>query len=224
VVVDTQANRDMFIKEFGLAPDKVYSIPLAIDEDRLIRAESVSRPSRERLRIFFVGTLIPLHGIEVILDAFALLAGDARFEFCLVGDGQQSDLVEAFITQHPHVNLRWIRDWCPLDRIASEIASSDICLGVFGGAGKAARVLPFKVYMYLAAGKAVITQPMYSLPAGCPPLPVMTAPDSLGIATAVEALLTPEKRRSLGIQGARYYSEFLSNAAVARAWEDLLRA
>src|SRR5690606_3408627 len=73
VLADTEANRRQLIADFALAPDRVRSIPLAIDEQPFrSRAGSVAAPGRPG-RVLFVGTLVPLHGIEVVLAAAAML-------------------------------------------------------------------------------------------------------------------------------------------------------
>ena len=47
--------------------------------------------------------------------------------------------------------------WIPYEFIPNYLDKADVCLGIFGNTGKAARVIPGKVYEALAMGKAVIT-------------------------------------------------------------------
>ena len=226
VLVDTDANRDAFIQEFGLDPSRVDSIPLAIDETRILVSPPLApRDDAGRIRVLFVGTLIPLHGISVVLDAFARLVDDARYEFRLIGTGQQAQLVADFMAAHPPARIEWIQKWCTLDQIASEILKADICLGVFGGEGKASRVLPFKLYMYFASARAVISQSQLSTPGGVPLPPIEAVSPIRGIelAQAINHLAdNPMRRARLQAEAAAYYRRWLANSHVTSIWRDML--
>jgi glycosyltransferase involved in cell wall biosynthesis len=225
VMVDTKANRLDLIREFQLHPSRVRSIPLAVDESKLVVCSPPSPKPQGRVRVLFVGTLIPLHGIRTILDAFSMLADDPRLEFRLIGDGQQADLVMDYIGAHGAARLTWIREWCPLDRIAREIAEADICLGVFGGEGKAARVLPFKLYLYLACGAAIISQSSLSTPEDVPfpPIKAVAPSDPAELAHAIQHLSKdPIERHHMACHGQDFYRRWLANECVANAWIEML--
>jgi glycosyltransferase involved in cell wall biosynthesis len=126
-------------------------------------------------------------------------------------------------------NFTWIRDWKTLEQIAAEITEADVCLGVFGGPAKASRVLPFKLYYAMAAGKAIVTQAEYSLPAGIPPLParLVDTPDTEvaaeQLAQAIRLLLSDgAERAALGWAARAYFESHLSGDAVIRQWRKLL--
>ncbi len=226
VLVDTEANRDFAIDEFGLDAMKVRSMPLAIEQNLFSPAPLGSpKPLNARIRVLFVGTLIPLHGIQAVLDAFAQLANDSRFEFRLIGDGQQADHVLKFVTAHPDASITWIREWCPLHRLAQEMLDADICLGVFGGREKAARVLPYKLYMYLACGKPVISQSALSTPAGVPFPPIVAVePQPSAIVAAIRRLADDQELRDLlGVAAADFFQQYLANREVVKAWREIVR-
>jgi glycosyltransferase involved in cell wall biosynthesis len=226
VLVDTQASEDLMVAQFDLQPSKVRSIPLAIDESSLWKPSNHALPiCQKKIKILFVGTLIPLHGIDVILSAIELLLLDSRFEFRIIGSGQLQGSLENFIQLHQGPSIIWIREWASLSKIAEEIKSADICLGVFGGNGKAGRVLPLKMYMYLALGRACISQSSLSTPAGVaiPPI-VAIAPSNAGaLATAISELADdPAKRNHLAQAGYVFYKQNLGNSRVTTKWLELL--
>jgi Glycosyltransferase len=229
VLVDTEANRSQFLKDFGLSEHKVRSVPLAIDESKFSAKESISLKEKKTERVLFVGTLVPLHGIEVVLAAAAKLSKIPGYEFRLVGNGQQSGLVEKFINEGGPENFTWIREWKTLRDVASEIEAADICLGVFGGAGKASRVLPYKLYYALCAGKAMVTQSGYSLPKNLPPLAVELVPVASveDMATQLVASIRrisddADIKASLESWARTYFARHLSSRAILAEWRDIL--
>lgn len=225
VLVDTVANERFYVERFGLDPGRLRSFPLVIDEVSPPQSAAPLRPPAGALRVLFVGTFIPLHGLVRALGQLTPLLTDERFEFLLVGDGQEAPQVRALLDALTSPRIRWIREWQSPEALAAHVREADVCLGVFGGPGKAARVLPFKVYLYLAMGKPVLTQAGFSVPAGAAPPPVVGIdPDVEGQMN--EALLTllqdPALRARLGTQGATYYLRYLGRTPLAECWCGLL--
>ncbi|MFC3551570.1 hypothetical protein ACFOLC_11175 [Lysobacter cavernae] len=226
VLVDTVANKRHFVEDFEVDPARVHAFPLAIDEARFLAIPAATDDGGREVRVLFVGTLIPLHGVDKILAAAKELAGThPRVRFRIIGDGQLGTMIERFIADHPRAKLEWIREWCDLGRIAEEIAQADICLGVFGGGGKAARVLPFKLYMYFAGGRPVISQEKLSVPDGAPLPPVIAVDPSVcgSIGDAIVRLIEQgaPARHEMGRQAREYYKAWLSNTEVLHRWESL---
>ncbi|KAA2284925.1 glycosyltransferase family 4 protein [Arenimonas fontis] len=224
VLVDTVANRELYIAEFGIAPSRIRAIPLAIDPVEVPARSNGTDTDTGALKVLFIGTLVPLHGIRVVADAIRRLAGARdRFEFTIVGDGQDAEALEQLKAEGGG-QFTWVRGWQSIDGVLRHIATADLCLGVFGGEGKAARVLPFKVYLALAAGRAVVTQDSYSLPEGIPDPPVHgVAPEGAALARALEELAGDRaKLRALSAQALAYYRDYLSADRIACSWRSLL--
>lgn len=223
VLVDTEANRDWMLQAFGLRPEHVLSIPLAIDDTLLlsIAAQAPKTP----LRVLFVGTFVPLHGVDVVVEAARLCSGRNDIHFHFIGDGQDAWKVEQLAASAP-ANFIWERGWLSYQEVAARLAGCDVCLGVFGGTGKAERVLPFKVYMALAAGRTVVTQPVFSLPMRVPKPSLLTVtPDADQLAASLLSLArNPLRVAALGAQGREFYVTWLGERAFVGAWFKLLRA
>lgn len=224
VLTDTVANRLYYKKAFDLRIKQVLALPLAIDETRFL--DVPLRPPNPQIRtVLFIGTMIPLHGIETILEAIRLLPHESSVRYRLVGDGQLGGLVSNFIETAARPDVEWIREWQDPDSLVREISAADICLGIFGGTAKSTRVLPFKAYMYLAGGRATVTQEEYALPDNVPPPPWVTVPaqDSKALAEAIKDLLRDGPRRSrLGAEARAYFQQHLGSAALAARWRALL--
>lgn len=221
VIVDTQANAQHIHRLFGVPLERIHAFPLALDE-ALLPGRDGGRRGGHGIHVVFIGTFVPLQGTKIIAQAIDKLRGQDSPEFTLIGDGQQADEASRWLQDNPAVS--WLRGWQPADVIGAHLACADICLGIFGGDGKAARVLPFKLYMAMAAGKAIITQHAYSTPDGCPPIPAMTCdatPEALAEAITLLAR-DPERRIRLERQSRDYFERYLSTTALAAHWERLL--
>ncbi|MCI2263307.1 glycosyltransferase [Xanthomonas indica] len=169
LIVDTNKNADHIAATFGVDRTRIHALPLAMDE--ISTSSTVVRPQTapHATRVIFFGTFVPLQGTTKIAQTIALLRDRNDIEFVLIGDGQAASEAQPYLIQNP--NVTWIREWLSTEKLMRLIENSDICLGVFGGQGKSARVLPFKIYIALAAGKPIITQRDHGLPDSAPLFP-----------------------------------------------------
>ena len=144
VVADTRAGADHLAELAGLAPERV-EVAFVGAEDRLF---TPGRRPDEPFTVLFVGKLIPLHGLETILDA-ARAAPELPFR--LVGSGQLEQLVR---TRPP--NVEWL-PWVEYEQLPEELRRAGCALGIFGTSGKARRVIPNKAFQALACGTPLVT-------------------------------------------------------------------
>jgi glycosyltransferase involved in cell wall biosynthesis len=144
VVADTAAHAAFFREEFGLRPDRL-EVCFVGAEDRLFRPGW--QPERP-FHVLFVGKLIPLHGLETILAAAALLP---EVPFRVVGSGQ----LEPLLAGRPG-NVEWV-PWVEYDDLPGEIQAAGCALGIFGTGAKAGRVIPNKAFQALACGTPLVT-------------------------------------------------------------------
>lgn len=225
VFVDTVANRDWMHEDFRIPLERLRAVPLAIDE-RVFDGpvQRAAAPGNEVTRVLYLGTLVPLHGIQVIVQAAEKLSPAMGLAFDFVGDGRDAELIRPLV-EPPRPRVTWSRRWHSEREAARLLQQADISLGVFGGAGKASRVLPFKVYLSLAAGTPVVTQHGHSLPEGVPPPPlVQVVPTAQALADALQALAAdPSRREDLACRSRGYYDEYLGPRAVAAAWTKCVR-
>ena len=155
VLLDTPSHARHVERLFSLPPGRTGAVPVGVEPGAFPRLEP--RPSPEgRIRILFYGQLIPLHGIQTILDA-ALSAEGQAFDWHLIGTGQERAAVEAALSAPGAAHIRW-DSWVDYDALIGAISDADICLGIFGTSEKASSVVPNKVFQTLAAGRPVITR------------------------------------------------------------------
>lgn len=155
LVFDTHEHRRYFFDRYRLGgPSAVLEV--AIDEDTFTAAGPVA-PPRAGLDVLFYGTYIPLHGIEVILDAADLLRSHADISFTLVGAGQERARTQVRLAELALPSVELV-DPMPPPRLAERIRAADVCLGIFGTTRKAANVVPNKLVQCAAMGKAIVTR------------------------------------------------------------------
>ena len=213
VVADTDANAK-FLAELGELPRERVQVCLVGAEDRLFHAGW--RPD-EPFRVLFVGKLIPLHGMETILEAARLAP---ELEVRVIGSGQLNGAMEA---RPP--NVEWI-EWIAYDDLPREYWGAGCALGIFGTSDKALRVIPNKAYHALACGTPLITS---DTPAARELLrdgenALLVPPgDPAALAEAMRRLAAdPELGRALSRGGLTVYEEQASEEVLGARWRSLL--
>ena len=215
VIVDTPQNLDFLASVFLLEKSKLVSIPLSTDEHQF-------KPEKYRAeigicRVLFVGTLVPLHGIQTILNAVSILSDRRDITFRIIGDGQEAGKVEHWKLNNV-TTLYWQRYWLPSALIAKEIKRADICLGIFGIGNKTQRVCPFKIYAYASVGRSIITgstdwTEKFQAEAGERFFETTPVGDAQKLADLILALANdPERREKWALASRKLYELHLSNA------------
>jgi glycosyltransferase involved in cell wall biosynthesis len=153
VLADTEAHADYYRQELSVPAGKLRVLPVGFDEE-LFRPAPLPPPG-PALRVLFYGTYLPLHGVETIVEAAAILRGPS-ISFTLVGEGQTLARVKEKAAARAAGTIVF-RAPVPPARLAGVIEESDVVLGVFGTTPKTGRVVPNKVFQALAVGRPVVT-------------------------------------------------------------------
>ncbi|MEQ1636895.1 MAG: glycosyltransferase [Methylococcales bacterium] len=216
VIVDTEQSALYLSQLFSLPLKLFVAVPLSTNEHYL-PAPAYSTPSPlKTFQILFIGTFIPLHGIEVILSAVKLLSGQTNLVFKIIGNGQMAPLVTDFINTHP-LNLIWIKEWQNQSQLFAAIQEADICLGIFGSTAKTQRVCPLKIYHYAGCGRAIITAETNWMRANtlnqiAPPFVLVPQGSAEALVKAINDLVShPEQILRYANAAQRFYRQSLSN-------------
>jgi glycosyltransferase involved in cell wall biosynthesis len=231
VIVDTPENASYYSKLFGTPSDKFHAMPLCIPP-LTVEIEKPKEHTSRRVRCVFVGTLVPLQGIRTIVDAVNFLEGDSEIEFVCIGDGQDAEHLDGYLSKTSNPRLTWHRGHYSTDFIVQQIRNADICLGIFGDGPKAQRVLPYKIYYYLALGMPVVTAKTDTanrILAECQglgiekPFLLVPAGDPQSLANTLTRLRdNPDERAELGASGADYFHSVLSASAIEQSLKKLI--
>lgn len=152
VITDTNADADFFIKEF--AGDNIKFETLYLEADPSIyypRKQHKRTDLANKFVVLYFGSILPLQGVDIVLDAVRLLKNQESIFFQIIGP--ISDNYNKPIQD----NVEYI-DWLSQDKLAEYIANADLCLaGHFNGEiDKAKRTIPGKAYIYEAMAKTMI--------------------------------------------------------------------
>ena len=211
VVADTEAHAD-FLSQ--LAGHDRFDVCFVGAEDRLFRP--VWEPP-DAFSVLFVGKLIPLQGVDTIVEA-ARLSPEIRYR--LVGSGQ----LEPLLRDMPPNVVRV--PWIEYELLPHELRRAGCALGIFGTTAKAARVIPNKAFQALACGTPLVTA---DTPAARELLTdersaLLVPPgDAEALASAVRRLAdNPDLLRLTGAGGRAVYEARASEAVLGPRWRAII--
>ena len=144
VVADTRQNANYLSELADLPPERVAVCFVGAEEQIFTPRWSPSEP----FTALFYGKLIPLHGVETVLEAARLEPG---LRFRVIGSGQ----LEHVLDGRPP-NVEWVR-WVNYEWLPDELQDAGCALGIFGTTAKAQRVIPNKAFQALACGVPLVT-------------------------------------------------------------------
>lgn len=152
VVLDTHAHAHYFHTTFGVPKDKLRVLYVGCDETHF---RPLGQPEPDPPVVLFYGSFLPLHGVDVIVQAAHLMRHDP-VRFRIVGGGQSEQAVRQLAERLSATNIEFLPP-VPYSALPQLIATSTICLGGhFGGTAKAGRVIAAKAFQCMAMGKPTI--------------------------------------------------------------------
>ena len=232
VITDTPESSEHIKRLFNLPPEIFCDVPLAINEHVFNTAVMPNTAATNSCRILFVGTLVPLHRIDIILSAISQLAPSRPIDLTFIGDGQQASLLESFLENRnfdeSHLTITWIRQWLSSRQVAQHIINADICLGIMGFDGKSGRVWPLKNYLYMACGKILITAKTCvtdRLTAGInySPFLIVDTTDSSELTSQLQHYIdNPDHYEHIASNAAQFFRQYLSHDVHANKFRKIL--
>lgn len=212
VLSDTSANADLLASDLGIERTRIRVVPVAQPDP----GEPAPLPPAGTLRVLLVTSHIPLHGVPTVIEAARSLGGRG-VEIRIVGEGQ--GLEEARRLAAGVAGLVLDPRFVPEDEVRALHAAAHVGLGIFGATEKAARVVPLKAALAMAAGRALVTRdgPAASDALGDDAVLVPPA-DPGALARALAALRDdPPRVAALGAAARRRYLARFTPEAAARA-------
>jgi len=132
-------------------------LALAVGAPGWARPQPPAAP-HDDLRVLYYGGYVPLHGVDLVLDALAAVGTRRRMSVLFVGDGPDRARLESRAARlGAAAHCRFVGA-VPEAELLGHVAWADVVLGVFGASAKARGVVANKVWQGLACGRVVITQ------------------------------------------------------------------
>jgi len=154
VLIDTQEHIRYYSDVIGVDSERFIRVFVGAQEE-VFHDDDAPRAQKPGAVLFF-GSFLPLHGVDVIVEAAAKLKDRADIRFTLVGDGPEWDQCRA-LARETGAEINWERGWMGYGDLVERIAQAEVCLGIFSEKSKAGRVIPCKIFNVLAMGKPLIT-------------------------------------------------------------------
>jgi len=155
IIKESQAEIDYFCSQMKLSKEKFRVLWIGADESLFHKFPI--KPQKKKLQILYIGTFIPSHGVDTIIEAANILndRDDIVFTFC--GDGQDKQKMEDLSKKYGLTNTRFL-GYVSQEELLENMNNADICLGIFGKDEKSSIVVTHKVYQILCSQRPLITR------------------------------------------------------------------
>lgn len=152
VISDTKADAEYFINEFNSDARKFKTLYLEADSSIYYSREQCKPDElKDKFVVLYFGSILPLQGVNIVLDAVKLLKDNKDIYFQIIGP------ISNKYDKPIQDNVEYI-EWLSQEKLAEYIANADLCLaGHFNGEiDKARRTIPGKAIIYRTMEKSMI--------------------------------------------------------------------
>lgn len=221
VLTDTDSHADFSAELMRINRAKYLTIPVGTDEDTF---KPITAKKKKDFIVFYYGNMLPLHGIDYVLNAALRLVehGDIKFEI-VGGDFRLERKAKLFRRLGANIHYR---TRLPYKELPQAIAAAELCLGgPFGNTVQSQFVITGKTYQFLAMEKPVVVGANRESKAFSDRqnvLVVKQADDRALSKTILWAKNNPAELRTLGEHGRQLYVEKFSSKVVAGRISELL--
>ncbi|MFW5821524.1 MAG: glycosyltransferase, partial [Bacteroidota bacterium] len=155
ILADTFCHKKYYEEKFSVNPGKIKVLPIGVITKDFYPLQE--KPDNlENITVGFYGSFIPLHGIDIIIEAAKELSRYRNINFRILGNGilfrEMKDLAEK-----QKLNNIEFPGYVRYPKLNYEINNFDIALGIFGSSLKASMVIPNKLFHYAACQVPVIS-------------------------------------------------------------------
>lgn len=225
ILTDTSSHADFSSKIMGIPREKYQPIIVGTDESTFKENSSAQKVDNDDIfRVFYYGSMLPLHGVNVVLDAAKLLKGEKNMQITLIGGNEKTErTVNDAIKKGANIDYK---SWVNFEDLPGYIQSADVCLaGPFGGTVQSQYVITGKAYQFLRMKRPIIVgdNKESHIFTDKKDAIIVKQADAAELAKAIEWAC---KHRShlpdIGQAGYKLYQQKLSNGVLADQVKELL--
>lgn len=155
VIVDTNKLIETLSGMYGIEKTKFVRVPLTINEENVFPKE-VER-YKENFTVLYVGSYIPLHGTEVIIEAAKILQDRGEdISILMIGQGPDHAKCQALVEKYHLKNVAF-KGFMSLEELNYYYNATDINLGLFNNGERANAVVLNKTNDSFRVGKPHLT-------------------------------------------------------------------
>lgn len=161
IVVVAPGIREYLVRNHGIDAGKVFVVANGVDPDRFrpldrLRMREKLGLEQETFYVGYIGSLYPWQGVHYIVEAAARVLDSRRdTNFLIIGKGDELPALSARVEEAGISDSVTIIPPVPHEHVPEYVNALDVCL-CYPTRFRANTTSPFKVYEYLACGKAVI--------------------------------------------------------------------
>jgi lipopolysaccharide/colanic/teichoic acid biosynthesis glycosyltransferase len=180
----------------------------------------------DKFTVTFAGNIGKGQGLEVVLDAAAMIQGDEQFRFLIIGGGLESENLEAQASKRGLSNVHFMARR-PISDIGEVLALSDALLVHLRDDPLFAITIPSKTQAYLMAGRPILmgvsgdAAHVIAESGGG----ICFEPENAeALVEAIRRMMnySEAERREMGLAGQRHYRERMSLSVGARRFGTVL--
>lgn len=214
--------RNYLIQRYKIKEDKVNVVLNGIDIDFFEPTDYTTARKEigldsDAIYIGYIGSFYPWQGVQYIVQAAQLvLAQRPQVKFILVGMGKETEYLRSFIKEAKLEQSIEIRPAISHNFVSTYINAFDICI-CYPTMFRSGSTSPFKVYEYLACGRAVVLADIGGMREEFGDAVAYVEPESAEALSKALAIMIDDKdaREQLGKRGRLFVEQGRSWRAVA---------
>ena len=155
ILADTDAHAEKSAKLNKLSID-TYQV-IAVNTDESLFAPLPATEDRKEFTVLYYGSMLPLHGVEYVLEAAKRLRREPGIRFHFIGGKRGSGIARACQAAADSGARVTHESWVPFEELPAVIHRSSLILGgPFGNTQQSQFVVTGKTYQALACGAPVL--------------------------------------------------------------------